>query len=140
MSLFPILQPVVSDGAQGSALAPAREPAWDFENDIPIFSGGEPLKLTGLEAVKTWALNALLTERLRYPCLSTGYGSDVSALIGKAYSEELKQAEAVRYIKECLLESPYITAADIRDISFHEALLSFTVLIKTIYGEVKINV
>lgn len=140
MSLFPALQPAVAAGQKKTELPMAIEAAWDFEADRPIFRGGEPVRVTGIEAVRVWAWNALLTVRRRWPCLSPNYGNDCEALIGTGYSDELKKAEAARYISECLTVSPYIVEASATEISFEGSELTAQVAVRTIYGELTINV
>ena len=140
MSIFPILQPITSGTPVDNALPMAREPAWDFEQDKPIFVGGEPLMVTGLPAVRVWALNALYTVRRRWPALSPNYGNDAAALIGSGFSEELKKAEAGRYITECLISSPYIKSVDVTEISFNEDTLSAKISFMSVYGEVSMDV
>ena len=140
MSLFPTLQPAVSAAPKTTELPMAMEPAWDFETDQPIFRGGEPVSVTGIDAVKVWAWNALLTVRRRWPCLSPNYGNDCEALIGTGYSDELKKAEAARYISECLTVSPYIVEASATEVSFEDSELTAQVAVRTIYGELTINV
>ncbi|MEG1492246.1 MAG: DUF2634 domain-containing protein [Oscillospiraceae bacterium] len=140
MSLFPILQPIVSSQPRESALPLACDVAWDFSADLPIFEGGEPKPCFGLDAVKVWAFNALLTERRKSPAFSPNYGNDAGALIGTAYSEELKLAEATRYVSECLLASPYISEVSVNEISFKDETIFIELSFKSVYGEGKINV
>lgn len=140
MSLFPALQPIVSETASDRALPMATDVAWDFEHDRPIFRGGEPQRVTGKEAVKVWAFNALKTVRRRWPALSPNYGNDSENLIGTPYSEDLKRAEASRYIQECLTASPYINSVRVTEVDFADATITMSAVAATIYGEVDVNV
>ncbi|MEG1491805.1 MAG: DUF2634 domain-containing protein [Oscillospiraceae bacterium] len=140
MSLFPILQPIISGAPRENALPLATDVAWDFERDMPIFEGGEPKLVTGLSAVRVWAFNALMTDRRKWPALSPNYGNDAGALVGTAFSEELKRAETSRYVSECLLASPYITEVTVSEISFLDDTIKIDLAFKSIYGEGKINV
>ena len=67
------------------------------------------------------------------------YGCEAEALIGQPYTDELKQAEAARYVRDCLMTNPYIT--DVTDITivFEENNLQITCKISTIYGEVSLR-
>ena len=112
-----------------------KECKWDFENNKPIFMNGQPVIISGHEAVLTWAHHALLTVRGRWEIHTSNYGSDIETLIGSAWSSELVTAEAMQYIKECLLESPYITSVFCSDISFSESTLTIKCKIETIYSE-----
>ena len=116
-----------------------KECKWDFENNKPIFKNGQPVIITGHKAVLTWAHHALLTVRGRWEIHTPNYGSDIETLIGSAWSSELVTAEAMQYIKECLLESPYITSVFCSDISFSESTLTIKCKIETIYSESEEN-
>lgn len=140
MSLFPALQPIVSELPSESILPMAIEPAWDFEADRPVFRGGQLQQVTGIEAVKVWAWNALLTVRRNWPSLSPNYGNDCEHLIGTGYSEDLKTAEATRYVSECLTSTPYIQSVSVDEVSFEDTTISISAVIATIYGEVNVSV
>jgi hypothetical protein len=117
-----------------------KETDWDFERNIPIYKNGSPSIVTGLRAVLVWAWKALHVERYRYEIYTWDYGNEIESLIGKPYTDELKKAEAIRYVKECLLINPYIT--DVTDISvtFTEDKISIQCKIITVYGEASLNV
>jgi len=137
MSIFPMIDP--GSASRTQSLPICRETAWDFKNNVPIFRGGEPLVVTGKEAVKVWVWKALHTARFRYEIYSWDYGSEFESLIGQAYTPQLKEAEAPRYLKECLLINPYITSVTNISVSFADNRLTVTGVVNTVYGEVKIN-
>ena len=138
MNLFPIIQPQIAEknGASGLYV----ETAWDYEQNVPIYRGGSPVLITGGEAVMVWAWNALKTPRFFYEIFTYDYGNELESLIGKPFTDDLKQSEAPRYIRECLMINPYIT--DVRDIivTFTDDLLEISCTIETVYGEVKLHV
>ena len=138
MSLFPILQPRAADPSGVSGLY--VETAWDFEKNRPIYKNGAPVLITGKDAVFVWAYNALQTPRFIYDIFTWDYGNELESLIGKPFTDELKQSEAPRYIRECLMINPYIT--DVKDItvSFFDSHLEISCTIVTVYGEVKLYV
>ncbi len=138
MSLFPIIQP--QNAEVQTELKLYREVKWDYENNMPIFKNGSPVMVSGKEAVLVWARKALQTNRYRHEIYTWDYGSEVESLIGQPFTEELKQSEATRYVKECLLSNPYIT--DVTDITaeLNNDKLSINCTIETVYGEVKIDV
>ena len=140
MSIFPMIQPVAEPAGGTQALPLCREVAWDFVNDIPVFRSGEPVIVTGREAVKVWAWKALHTVRYRHEIYSWDYGSEFEELVGQAYTPILKEAEAPRYLKEALLINPYITAVTNIAVSFSAGRLTVAGAIQTIYGEVEIYV
>lgn len=138
MSLFPIIQPQITEAI--TELDLYKEIKWDFESNIPVFKNGSPDKVTGKEAVLVWAFKALNTPRYRHEIYTWDYGNETESLIGQTISEELKQSEAARYVRDCLLVNPYITEVGNIEVSFTNDILSIRCTIETIYGEVEINV
>lgn len=139
MSLFPSIQPGKEAAATAQELPLCREVAWDYQNNKPIFSRGEPVIATQKEAVKVWIWKAIYTVRYRYEVYSRDYGSEFESLIGQAYTHAVKEAEAPRYLKECLEINPYITAVKNIEVSFNAGRLTVKGTVDTIYGEVKID-
>lgn len=139
MSIFPMISPPDSGGGQTQALPLCREAAWDFEHDVPIFRGGEPVTVTEKEALKVWIWRALRTQRFRYEIYTWAYGSEFESLLGQAYTDAVKTAEAPRYLRECLLINPYITAVKDISVTFEAARLTVKGTAVTIYGEVNFN-
>lgn len=137
--LFPSIQPQAT-AAEDAGLPLCREAAWDFARGCPLFRQGSPVIVEGLEAVKVWACKALLTARARYEIYSWNYGSELETLIGQDYSDNLRQAEASRYIREALQINPYITRVTVGNVSFSAGTLALSVNLKTVYGEETIHV
>lgn len=79
-------------------------------------------------------------QRSRYEIYTWDYGNEIEGLIGQPYTDELKKAEAIRYVKECLLINPYIT--DVTDIvvDFKDSKITIQCRIVTVYGEVSLDV
>lgn len=138
--LFPLISGAQTAASAAAALPMAREIAWNFEADKPLFRGGEPVQATGAEAMKVWAFNAIKTVRYRWEMFSFWYGCELARLVGQPFAADTKQAEAVRYIQEALLVSPYITRVDVSDLLLERSELRANVTIMTIYGEVALNV
>lgn len=138
--LFPMIQPNTEAVESSGTLPLCRECAWDFALGSPIFRRGEPLVVTGVDAVKVWCWKALLTQRARWPIYSWDYGNEVETLVGHNYSEETKRAEAIRYVREALLVSPYVKEVREVAVSFGSGLLTISAAVETIYGEVRVNV
>lgn len=138
MNLFPMIQPEVVETQQ--QLPVYREVMWDYQKNIPIFKNGNPVLAEGKEAVAVWAWKALHTQRYRHEIYSWDYGNETESLIGRNFSEELKRAEAARYVRECLLVNPYII--DVVDVSvdFTDGSLSIAATLITVYGEANVNV
>lgn len=138
MSIFPIMQPEAF--TIETELPLYKETDWDFERNVPIYKNGSPSIVTGLRAVLVWAWKALHVQRYRYDIYTWDYGNEIESLIGQPYTDELKQAEAIRYVRECLLVNPYIT--DVTDIvtSFVDSKITIQCKIMTVYGEVSLDV
>lgn len=139
--IFPSMTASLSPSPTPAPSLPiAREVMWDFEKNRPVFRAGNPLTVTGLEAVKVWVWKALHVRRYVHEIYSWSYGCDVWGLIGQSYSEQLKTSEAARYVRECLLINKYIT--DVRDVavSFTGSALSISCTVVTIYGEAEVHV
>lgn len=138
--LFPILPQAQGDVLTARELPLAREMAWDFQADRPVLRGGEPVMVTGAQAVRVWAWNALKTVRYRWEMFSFQYGCELARLIGQPFAADTKRAEAVRYIQEALLASPYVTRVDVSGLALEGSRLKADMAITTIYGEVLLDV
>jgi len=136
--LFPMFER--SEGSAGADLPLYRDVKMDYRIGIPVFLAGEPVTVTGLEAVKSWAWRAVRTARYMYNVWSWEYGCELEALVGQPYSADTKLSEAVRYIREALEVCPYILSATGREARFDGSTLHMTVELRTVYGEVKIDV
>lgn len=139
MSLFPIIDPQERTSSEKQSLPLFREVAWDFENDVPRFRGGQPILVEGKEALKVWIWRAIRTARYRYEIYTWDYGSEFESLLGQAYTDSVKTAEAPRYLRECLLINPYIKEIKNIEVSFADARLDVRGTAVTIYGEVSFD-
>lgn len=139
MSIFPMISPPEDQGAQSQTLPLCREVGWDYVNDVPIFRGGEPVVVEGKEALKVWIWRALRTPRFKYEIYTWAYGSEFESLLGQAYSDAVKTAEAPRYLRECLIINPYIKEVKDITVTFEAAKLTVKGTAVTIYGEVNFN-
>ena len=116
------------------------EVGWDYLKDEPLIENNEFVIVEGNEAIKVWIYKAIKTARYQYPIYSWDYGCEISSLIGQKYTKGLTKSEAERYIKEAILINPYVTDVKIIDINFSEDILSVSIQVDTIYGEVNVNV
>ena len=130
--LFPQFSPAVS--AQRADLPLYRDVLMDYDAGVPVWESGNPVFVTGLEAVKGWAWRALETARYRWPVFSWSYGCELEALVGQPYQAETKRSEAERYVREALLVSPYIREARAVDVEFTGSTLHIEVELSTVYG------
>lgn len=139
MSIFPAVQPE-TEAVSAAELPLCREVAWDFAKGIPLFSAGKSLEVTGAEAVKVWIWKTLNTVRYRHEIYTWDYGCEVENLIGQAFTPEVKQSEAVRYIREALMVNPYIRSVRQTSVTFSGTRLTVSCTVDTIYGEVDVRV
>lgn len=139
MSIFPFISPPPNLEAINE-FPTYKEIAWDFKRNEPIIENGEFKIVEGNEAIKTWVYLALMTNNKQYPIYSWDYGSEVKELIGKNYTKALTEAEAKRYIEECLLINPYIISVDVIDTSFSDCTLSCNIKVVTIYGDMEVSI
>ena len=136
--LFPQFSP--ASPANRADLPLYRDVLMDYEAGRPVWESGNPVFVTGLEAVKGWAWRAIDTARYRYPCFSWSYGCELEALVGQPYQAETKRSEAERYMREALLVSPYIREARAVNVRFEGSVLHMEVELSTVYGRDWINV
>lgn len=138
-SLFPLVE--VPDAAKtetGTAKL-YREVQWDYTKNCPVWRGGRPVIVTGLEAVKSWAAMALQTLRRSKDIFSPHYGCDLDTLAGHPFSDAVRQSEASRMVRECLMINPYITDVQQISVDFSGSTVSMSCRITTVYGEVNIH-
>ena len=136
--LFPAFEPAVQP--QSAALPLFRDVAMDYERGVPLFSAGNPVFVTGREAVKSWAWRAVKTARYRFSCFSWDYGCELESLAGQPYGEDTRRSEAVRYVREALTVCPYITGASVQVEGLEGSLVRIRAEVGTVYGEVEIHV
>jgi hypothetical protein len=116
-----------------------REIDWNFQTNQPVWRGGNPVWVTGARAVLIWAWNAMHTERFRHDVFSSDYGQDFAELHGQPYTEEVRQSEAIRVVRETLTTNPYITTVSQVSATFSDSTLHLSFKLTTIYGEVTID-
>lgn len=143
MSIFPFMnidEVEVNIENSNSELPMYYEVGWNYIKDEPLIENNEFVIVEGNEAIKVWIYKAIKTARYQYPIYSWDYGCEISSLIGQKYTKGLTKSEAERYIKEAILINPYVTDVKIIDINFSEDILSVSIQVDTIYGEVNVNV
>lgn len=142
-SIFPLIGDTPAPTAQAETLPLAREFARDPSSGMTIWRGSapklEPVIVTGLDAVLSWAYAALATVRCRHPIYSRDFGCEIEQLIGHAYTGDVKTVEAVRMVRDALTVSPYVK--DVRDVAvdFAGNTLSINCILESIYGEAEVH-
>lgn len=137
MNLFPMIQPQTT--TQDNEYPLYKEVKWDYLENIPVFKNGSPEIVTGPDAVMTWAWKSLQTVRYRHEIYSWGYGNELESLIGQNFTEELKRSEAARYLRECLLVNPYISAVKDIAVEFEGSELTCSCSLETVYGTLELE-
>ena len=128
-------------GGQPSGELPLyRDVQMDYEAGRPLWSGGNPVMASGLEAVKGWAWRAIDTVRYRHSVFPWSYGCELENLVGHPYRADTKRSEAARYVREALLASPYIREVRVSEVSFSGSCLHLTAELETVYGKERIHV
>lgn len=138
MTLFPMFS--VPAAAQSTALPLYTDVAMDYDRGEPRWESGNPVIVSGLEAVKSWAWRAIATERYRWPIFTWSYGCELRTLVGQPYLAETKRSEAARYVSEALTVSPYITAVTVKEVALEESTLHLEVEFESVYGKERLNV
>lgn len=137
--LFPLIDAANNGAAVTTVLPLAREVAWDFVRDQPIWRSGRPIYVTGADAVLVWAWNCIHTKRFAHDVFTGDYGQDLAVLIGQPYGNEVRQSEAGRKLREALMINPYIKSVDQVSITFEGSCLRISFTLTTIYGEVTVH-
>ena len=91
MSLFPMIEAPNTALAASGTLPLAREAAWDFLQDQPIWRSGRPVYVTGADVVLVWARNCIHTERFAHDAFTTDYRQDLSGLMINPYITAVDQ-------------------------------------------------
>lgn len=138
-TLFPFFSGGQAPPAAAATLPLYKDVLMDYEQGIPVFDAGEPVIVSGLEAVKSWAWRAIMTERYLWEPFSWDYGCELMALVGQPYNSDTRLSEARRYVEEALTVSPYITSASATVEGLVGSALRLTVQVRTIYGETEVR-
>ena len=133
MSLFPLF-PTPGSG-RTEQLPLYTDVAMDYDAGTPRWESGNPVTVTGLEAVKSLAWRAVATARYRWSAFDWSYGCELESLVGQPYQAETKRSEAVRYVQDALLVSPYIIACSVSNVTFDGSTLHMEVEFSSIYGK-----
>lgn len=136
-TLFPMFS---APAGAGAGLPLYRDVQMDYETGCPVWAGGSPVFVTGLEAVRGWAWRAIDTARYRFGVFSWSFGCELEALVGQPYQEDTKRSEAERYVREALLVSPYIREARVTETSFESGTVRIAVDLTTVYGRSSVYV
>ena len=138
MSLFPMYQ--MPEEPRTAALPLYTDVRMDYDRGVPVWENGNPVLVSGLEAVKGWAWRTIATARYRYPIYSWSYGCELESLTGQPYQADTKRSEAERYVRDALLVNPYIREVQVENTTFQGSTLHMTVALTTVYGKERLDV
>lgn len=136
-TLFPMFS---GPGDRASGLPLYRDVQMDYGAGRPVWAGGGPVFVTGLEAVRGWAWRCVDTVRYRYSVFSWDFGCELESLVGQPYREDTKRSEAERYVREALLASPYIREVRVTGTTFEGSTIHIAVDLTTVYGRASVYV
>ncbi|SFB62554.1 Protein of unknown function [Cohnella sp. OV330] len=110
--------------------------AWDFESGDFAQVDGKTVEISGIEYLRVWIQKALMTTKNVLIYADTGYGSEHHLLIGQNLHPAFSQAEYERMIQEALLTNDAITQVGDFNFSQHNARLTISFGVTSIYGSI----
>ncbi len=115
---------------------PAPALTWRIDWDSGRIIG----KIDELEAVKQYAIKALMTARFRYLIYSDDYGCELEDLIGSDVTAAFIDSEVPRMVREALIYDDRVT--DVTDIQFSREgdKLNISLVLNTVYGDIETEV
>lgn len=135
--LFPMF---AQPGGQSAGLPMYRDVQMDYATGRPVWAGGAPVFVSGLDAVRGWAWRAIDTARYRFSVFSWDFGCELDALVGQPYRADTKRSEAERYVREALLVSPYIREVQVTGTEFEGSTIRIAADLTTVYGRTSVYV
>jgi len=133
MNLYPFIDNANENSASKSY---GKDVKWDFEKNVPVYDAkGNPVFVSGVEAVLSWSYRALSTERYAHKLHVRSYGNEIFELIGKCPNDGILNSEAQRMIKECLCQNGAVKVIKNFTHQRDGDKVVFTFRIETIYGE-----
>jgi phage baseplate assembly protein W len=111
---------------------------WAFNwvgEEFFVDTGGDPLRVTGDDAVGEWAMKALNTPKGVYPIYSPFYGSELYRVLGQPLPDAVRNAEIHRTVIECVTRHPRVEGAEILSMSTSYRSLSIVVALQLDTGD-----
>ncbi|MGM9936402.1 MAG: DUF2634 domain-containing protein [Candidatus Ornithomonoglobus sp.] len=110
---------------------------FDFKTGEFVLENGNPVILTGLDALKLWVQKCIRTQLGRYRIYNgNGYGANIEDLvIGKSYGFDFVESELKREIETALLRHDDIHSIDSFSVRKQSTTLNISFTITTSYGE-----
>lgn len=110
---------------------------YDFKACDFVMENGDPVTVSGIDALKVWITKMLHTQLNRYDIYAgTSYGANIEDLvIGKGYSAAFIQSELKREIETALLQNTDIEYVSDFTLTKEQDKLDISFTIGTVYGE-----
>lgn len=110
---------------------------YDFKACDFVMENGDPVTVSGMDALKVWITKILHTQLNRYDIYAgTSYGANIEDLvIGKGYSAAFIQSELKREIETALLHNADIGYVSDFTLTKEQDKLDISFTIGTVYGE-----
>lgn len=110
---------------------------FDFKTGEFVLENGNPVILTGLDALKLWVQKCIRTQLGRYRIYNgNGYGANIEDLvIGKKCGAGFMESELKREIETALLRHDDIHSIDKFSVTKKGTALNISFTISTAYGE-----
>lgn len=110
---------------------------YDFKDCDFVMEDGDPIKVSGIKALKVWITKILHTQLNRYQIYAgTSYGANIEDLvIGKGYSTAFIQSELRREIETALLQNEDIEYVLDFVLTRDKDKLDISFTVGTVYGE-----
>ena len=113
---------------------------FDFDFDTGEFKmkNGNPVILTGVDALKMWVQKCIRTQLNRYSIYKGHqYGANIEDLvIGKNYNLDFSESELQREIEDALLQHEDIRSLNNFTVAHEKRVMNISFTLETTYGEI----
>lgn len=113
--------------------------AFDFKAGEFVMKNGNPVVLTGIDALRLWVEKVIRTQSGRYFIYKgKRYGTNIEDLVvGKSYKFDFAESELRREIEEALLQHEDIQRVESFTAEKVGSVLNIEFTLLTVYGEIK---
>lgn len=111
---------------------------FDFKAGEFIMKNGNPVVLSGIDALKLWIQKCIRTQLNRYSIyMGKQYGANIEDLvIGKSYGIDFAESELRREIETALLQNEDIQSMSSFSVKRAGSTLDISLTLITVYGKV----
>ena len=111
---------------------------FDFEAGEFVVKNGNPVALSGIDALKLWIQKCIRTQLNRYSIYKgKQYGANIEDLvIGKSYGIDFVESELRREIETALLQNEDIKSMSSFSVKRAGSTLNISFTLITVYGKV----